>query len=238
MSAGSEAFKLAFQISPIILTGGVAQSIPYGMLPIILITQSISFVRGLLGGSIGTNLDDYFAHFQPMPGSTLIEQQIATVPFANQAVAANATIAQPLTLSMLMIAPVRAPVGFASKLATMMAMQTVLKKHNSLGGTYTVITPSSFNPNMILLRMADASNGQSHQAQNTWQLDFVAPLLTVSEAESAQGSLMSKLSSGTQISGEPTWSGLSPAVGTPSSIGAGSLVPAATGSPASTVTSV
>ena len=47
-----EMYKLGFEISPVILCGGIAQAIPGGMLPIVALTQSASFVTGLLGGAI------------------------------------------------------------------------------------------------------------------------------------------------------------------------------------------
>lgn len=230
-SAGVDAFKLAFELSPIILTNGVANNIPGGMLPIIAITQSVDFVTGLLGGSVSASPDDFIAHFYPMPGSTLIDQQVATYPMANQTVAANATIAQPLTLSMLMECPARGSGGYASKLAVIMALQTTLQAHNSQGGTYIVITPSFFYTNMIMTTMRDASRGGSHQAQTAYQIDFIQPLLTLNQANSVQGSLMSQITGGTQVSDNPAWSGLSPTVGAPNSLVAPGIIPSSVGSP-------
>ena len=42
-----EMYKLGFEISPVILCDGIAQAIPGGMLPIVALTQSASFVTGL-----------------------------------------------------------------------------------------------------------------------------------------------------------------------------------------------
>lgn len=235
MNAGLAAFKLAFELSPIVMVGGLAQNIPGGMLPILALTEAASFAQGLLGGAAtDLNLDDFFCHFQPIQGSTLINNQIGMYPFANQAVAANAIIAQPLTLSMLMICPARGTLGWAVRLATMIALQNALKQHNAAGGTYIVVTPSFLYRNLIMTGMTDVSNPHSHQPQNAWQLDFMAPLLTLEEAEAAQNSLMSKLSSGTQLTGQPAWSGLTPTVSQQgaNSLVAPSLIPAATGTPA------
>ena len=69
------------------------------MLPIISLTQSVDFVAGVLSGGGPETLDDYFAHFNPAPGTALIAQKIATFPLANQAVAANAAITEPLPIS-------------------------------------------------------------------------------------------------------------------------------------------
>lgn len=235
ITAGRAVFRMAFQLSPIVLVGGIAQNIPGQMLPIIAITEALNFVDGLLSNGGDVNLDNFFANFQPVQGSTLVANQIGTYPFANQAVAANALIAQPLTLSMLMICPARNDFGWATKLATMMALQNALKQHNASGGTYIVITPSFIYRNLIMTQMTDVSNPGSHQAQNAWQLDFVAPLLTLEEAEAAQNSLMSKISSGTQLTGAPTWSGLGPTVSETgaNAVGAPAIIPSAGVTPAS-----
>lgn len=229
ISAGLEVFKLSFQLSPVILTGGIANFIPGGMLPLLSITQSASFLEGLLSGSDDlADPDQFFANFHPLPGATMIDQQIGKYPFANQTVAANAVITQPLTISMRMICPARGELGYAVKLATMMAVQATLAQHNASGGTYTIATPSFFFTNCVMLGMKDVSNTEDKQAQNTWQLDFEKPLLTLQDAQQAQNNLMSQISAGTPISGTPAWSGLPPTVGNPSSIAAPSVVPAAT----------
>ena len=102
-SAGQTAFQGAFQISPLILTGGVAANIPGGMLPVVSLTESLAFVTGLLSGSAQDNLDAFLMQWLPQAGSSLIEQRIGEYTFANQATAANAVIRDPLNISMLMI---------------------------------------------------------------------------------------------------------------------------------------
>ncbi len=228
ISPGLAAYRLSFELSPIILTGGIATFIPGGALPIISITEALNFVEGLLGGADFSNLDNFFAHFHPLPGSTIIEQKLGEYPFANQTVAANAAIRDPLVVSMRMICPAREDAGYALKLATMTALQATLEQHNASGGTYTVATPSFFYTNCVLLRMVDTSDARSKQAQNTWQLDFRRPLLTLQDAQQAQNNLMSKITAGTPLGSNPTWSGLSPTVGNPASLGTIGSVPAAT----------
>lgn len=238
ISPGLAAYKLTFQLSPIILTGGIAAAIPGGMLPIISITEAINFVDGLLSG--GDNLDDldgFFANFHPLPGASIIDQQIGKYPFANQAVAANAVIRQPLMISMRMICPARDNAGYATKLATMLALQATLSQHNAQGGTYTIATPSFFFVDCVMTGMRDTSNAGTKQPQNTWQLDFEKPLLTLADAQQAQNNLMSQISNGTAISGVPSFSGLGPTVGNPASLAAASLVPAAS-NPAGAGTSI
>lgn len=209
MSIGSDAYQLAFQCSPIFLVNGIAKNIPGGVLPIIVLTEAASFVTGLLtGADTPDSLDDFFAHFQPIPGAEIVSQQLGKYPFANQGVAANATIAQPLNFSMFMVCPAKKTLGYVAKLATMIALRETLTQHNSLGGTYVVLMPSAIYLNAILLTMAEVGGGQSKQPQIAWQLNFEAPLLTLESAQSAQNSLMSKLTTGSAIDGDPTWSGL------------------------------
>lgn len=234
MNAALDAFKLTFQISPIILTGGIAGSVPGGMLPIIALTEAANFVDGLLSGGRNISLDDFFGAFEVVPGGTLISQEIAKYPSANQFVAANATIAQPLTVSLVMKCPVRNTAGYPLKLATMTALAAALSQHNASGGTYTVATPSYFYVNALLKQMSDlGAEGDSAQKQAAWQFDFEQPLLTLAQVNAAQNSLMSKLSGGTMVTPGPDgaipWSGLSPTVGLPPSLAAPSLIPSSSG---------
>lgn len=210
-SALKSVFKLAFECAPIVLSGGLAENIPGKMLPLLTITETASFISNLVSGSTG--LDKFFAHFAPMPGGTLIENQIGTYPFANQAVAANAIISQPLTLSMMMICPAQTDGGgYPAKLITMLALREALYSHCNKGGTFIVITPSYFYTDMILLRLHDVTQG-GKQVQQMWQFDFTRPLLTQEEADAAQNSMMSKISNGSSFTGTPTWSGLSATTG-------------------------
>jgi hypothetical protein len=229
MSLLRDAFQLSFQLSPIVLTNGIAENIPGGMLPIIALTEAANFVTGLLSGGEIESLDNFFAHYTPMAQATLIDNQVGTYPFANQNVAANAIIGQPLTISLKMICPVKSDFGYAAKLVTFMALQAALAKHNNSGGTYIIATPSYLYTNCLFLRMSDISSGESAQAQNAWQLDFFQPLLTQEQAQQAQSSLMKKISDGTKIDGNPSWSGLSSSVGSTSGLVAPSVVPAASG---------
>lgn len=108
---------------------------PGGMLPIVALTQSASFVTGLLGGAINlTDLDKYFCHWRPVLGSTMVDYDIAKYPFANQTVAANALLAQPLRVSLMMDAPVNENTGAMTKLVTLSALQAVLQAHANPAG--------------------------------------------------------------------------------------------------------
>jgi hypothetical protein len=212
-------WKAAFQITPIILSGGIAGFMPAEMLPLVAVTEAINTPLGIISGSSQSDLDNFFASFAPLSGGTLIEQDIARYPFANQTVAANAVIGQPLRIAMLMICPARNRFGYFEKLAVITALQAVLRLHNNAGGTYMVATPSFIYTNCILRRMSDVSSGLSKQPQSAWLLEFEQPLITISDAQSAQSSLMKQLSNLTQVNGPPSWSG--PAATIPSASFAG-----------------
>lgn len=233
ISAGLAAYKLAYQLSPIIFTGqnsGITASIPGGMLPIIAITQALNFTTGLLSGPANLDLDDFFANFQPLPGSTLIKNQIGTYPFANQTVAANAIITQPLNISLMMLVPVRDTGGYFTKTATMLLLQKAFYQHNAGGGTYTIMTPSYFYTNCVMLAMSDVSSSTTKQAQMAYQLDFYQPLLTLTAALAAQSGLMNKLTNGLQTDGST--SGIGTTVGNTSPPGAaGATSPASSNLP-------
>lgn len=221
MTIISDAFRsvydLAFQRSPIILVGGIASNTLGGMLPIVALGgQALGAVQGALTSGIST--DDFFATYLPIPGSTLINQQIATYPFANQTVAANSTIQQPLTISLRMIAPVKDTAGYLTKLAIWTSLQNALAAHNAAGGLYHVATPWYIYTNCILQSITDTTGGEGRQQQIMAQWDFVQPLVTQMQASSAYNSLMSKLVSGSQVTpptvaGTSIWSNASTAVG-------------------------
>ena len=202
-SVGQIAYRLAYEISPIILVDGIAAQIPGKLLPIVAITEAANFGLGLLNGALDIDLDQFFAHFWPEAGSTLYDVQLGKYPFANQAIAANAIIAQPLRLSVRMECPVQTQGGYTSKLITMSALVAVLKKHAQMGGLYTVATPAQLYTSLVLLRIVDISG--ENQAQSRYRWEFEAPLITQQQAQQAQNNLMSTLSNGGATDG--SWSG-------------------------------
>jgi hypothetical protein len=218
-SAAQSAYDLAFQVSPIILVGGIAANALGGMMPIIGLTgQLASFAQGVLSsGSI--NADDFFARFVPIPGSTLISNAVGTYPFANQQVAGNAIITQPKNVSLLMIAPVKSAGGYLTKLAILEALRTSLESHCAAGGTFHIATPAHVFTNTILTSMTDVTDGSSKQQMISFQLDFFQPLITQDSAQNALNSLMGKLTGGQQIvpsglAGTSIWSSAASTVGT------------------------
>lgn len=209
------AYELAFQVSPIILQGGITSALTGNMLPIIGLTgQLASFAQGVASnGGIGAN--DFFAQYLPIPGGTLINNSVGMYPFANQQVAANAVIEQPLNISLLMIAPVKDAGGYVTKTAIFTALQASLRKHNNSGGTYAIATPAFVYTNCIMTGMTDVTSGEGKQQQIEWQLDFIKPLITASQATTAFGSLAHAIDSGQQVVGQPGYSGAAAGTGAP-----------------------
>ncbi|EAY7434170.1 hypothetical protein FR086_11045 [Salmonella enterica] len=213
MSFTRELYKLGFEISPVILCDGVAQSIPGGMLPIVALTQSASYVSGLMGGAIElTDLDKYFCHWRAAPGGTMVDYDIGHYPFANQAVAANALLSQPLRIPMLMDAPVNENTGAMTKLITLSSLQAVLQAHASLGGTFIVATPGIIYSNCILRTVRDVTGSNDALPQRQWLWDFEQPLLSETGAEQAINSYLGKIDNGDKAT-ESAWTSTISAIG-------------------------
>jgi|APCry1669189567_1035234.scaffolds.fasta_scaffold00024_67 hypothetical protein len=197
-SVGQSIYQVAYEISPIILSNGIATFVPGNLLPIIAITEAANFGFSLLNGQNPLNLNNFFGHFRPLPGATLVDNEIAMYPFANQSYAANAVIAKPLKISMLMNCPANVNGGYVSKMITFTALQAALQSHIQQGGTFIVATPSYVYLNCILTNLTDVSRPDSQQPQNAWQFDFVQPL--VSQApQNTLGALMNSFQSGTPL---------------------------------------
>lgn len=222
-----DTYRLTFELSPIILTSGVAGLIPGAMLPIISITEAVNFTGGLLGGDINVDYDNAFAHFSPLPGASIIHNAVPTYPLANQQVAANAIVVQPLRVSLKMVCPAKGQSGYARKTATMLALQTAIQQHCVSGGTFTVCTPSYFYTNCLLESLRDISGSEGKQAQTAWQWDFYQPLLSLSAVQRVQNALMTRMSVGLPTSG--ALSGIASSVGLPPTLTTLSLSPAASG---------
>jgi hypothetical protein len=190
--------ELSYQVCPIILTGGIAGQIPGGMLPMMnLWSQNNS-----LGLPFSENdLDDAFAAFNVLPGGTLVAQTIGKYPFANQWVAANAVIREPLTLSMIMDTPMRGPNAWSIKQAVFTALKATLDRHNNIGGMYTVATPAYIYENLVMTSLTDNSRGNNSLPQNAWRFDFERPLVALSDLGEAQNQLMQKISNQTPTTG-------------------------------------
>lgn len=232
---GSETFQLSYQINPITLYGGIAENMPQGF-PLLNLIQGANFPTGVLSSATELDLNDYFANFMPVPGATLSENEIGMYPFANAQVAANAIIAQPLRISLLMICPARGEAGYSRKRAILQNLKDQLDIHNASGGYYMVATPAYTYTNCVLLKIEDVSSGETKQTQTQWRWDFLQPLLTEQQAKVSLGNAMNKITRATRWVDDPAWSGIDPTVGLPPSLGGVSLVPSMGSGPSTSST--
>jgi hypothetical protein len=205
-TAAQTIYTLAFQVSPIILQGGIATAVPGGMLPIIGLTGQLASLALSAVTSESLSVNDFYAQYIPIPGGTVINNAIGMYPFANQFVAANAIIQQPLNISLLMIAPVNQTAGYLTKLALFSALQSSLQQHNVLGGRYCIATPAMIYNNCLMTGMTDVTPPESRQLQIEWRLDFIQPLVTQAAAAAALGTTMQAVTNGSQTSGGLSWS--------------------------------
>jgi hypothetical protein len=174
---------------------------------------------------VNISLDRYFCHFQPLPGATLINNQIAKYPFANQTIAANAIINTPSNVSLLMSCPVNSDSNYLTKFLTLTALKSSLDEHNATGGLYIVATPSYIFSNCVMTAMTDVSNGASKQPQNQWRFDFEKPLVTEVDTTQALNSFMQKVNLGVANNGQ--WTSFFTSVGSSISDVAGQVVESA-----------
>lgn len=205
------AFQQTFEIAPIFLVGGIAQGQLNDQMPITNLTQP--------GGVNGLEYNDYFAHFNIIPGGTISEWAIAEYPFANMQVAANAVIQQPLRISLKMICPAQTnssefsqsglsinipsisssqPLNnYTTKLNTITSIQNQIQNHISQGGYFIVYTPAFVYQNVLLKSIRDVTPAGDKQVQFVWQWDFEQPLISLSNASTSLGNVMSGAQNGT-----------------------------------------
>src|SRR3974377_623693 len=196
--------QLRFQVCPIILTGGAAAQVPGGMIAMLQLFSGTGGTNSLgLPFDIG-DLDDAFGAFNVLPAGNLVNQQIAKYPFANQSVAANATIREPLTISIIMDAPMRGPSAWSRKQTIMTALKATLDNQNNLGGKYIFLIPAYMYENLIMLSLTDNSRGNNSLPQNAWRFDFEKPLVALEDLQGAQSQLMSKITGGSPTGGNTT----------------------------------
>ena len=203
-SAAGSGKQLSFQVNPIILTGGIVAQIPGGILPLTQLFYGTS-PTGLGLPFNPDDLDNSFGAFNVLPGGTLVQQAIGKYPFANQHVASNAVIAEPLTLSVIMDTPMRGPRPFDTKGAIFSSLKATLDAHNNVGGVYSIFTPAFMYQNMVLTALTDNSRGNNSLPQNAWRFDFEKPLIAQEDIQLALNQLMAKINNGTQT--QPNQSG-------------------------------
>lgn len=197
-------YGAAFQISPIWLTGGlssslgVSGSLGFGFqlgLPLSLLTE-VPVLDPLTLALQGAPTQA-FANYRPLPGSTLVKYQVAEYPFYTQQIAANASIKQPNSISMLMYCPASKNTDVTHKIAIMSALKFTLDNHIQQGGTFTVATPSYIYTDCLMTGMTDVSTEQTNQAQWAYQMDFTQPLLTFEGVPATLNSILGGMIGGT-----------------------------------------
>jgi|SRR5580700_1011465 hypothetical protein len=184
IGTGSAASQWAkqYQGAPIMLAGGTGiapGSSPANDIPITTYTEQ--------NGPSGIA-------YRPMPGASLLKNQPSTYPFANQAVAANAIIQQPVNLSMEMTCPVPPGGSWQAKTSMFNSLVQTLKQHINLGGLFNVATPAFTYTNGMLLDFRDVGQGESRNPQYKFQLDFYFPLITLDQAQQVLNTLLNNLS--------------------------------------------
>lgn len=215
-------YQLAYQVSPLYLTGGLAQNSPGSILPFISLIAPDRFLSFANPNAVPTtfpvidtgSLDDAFGAFSVIPGGNLVRNTVAKYPFANQYVAANAIIREPLNLSLIWDTPMRGAGAWNVKLVTMTALKGTFDNHINAGGLFTVATPSYIYTNLILTGLTDNSRGSSPLPQNAWRFDFERPLVVSAELQQALtnlNQLLSSLTTGLPATG--ALNGAAPAIG-------------------------
>ena len=199
------AWQLLYQVSPIILAGGTFAGVPGGLFPMSGLAGSLlSAAFNVATGSA----QPFFGEYMVIPGGKLLSQSVATYPFASQQIAANATVQQPLSFSLLLKAPVKDGFGYLTKTAIFTSLKSALQLHNNAGGTYIVFTPAYMYDNCLLLDITDVSDGESKQVQVMWQFDFYQPLITQAAAQGAISNAMQVISGSQPVTGAPSWAAL------------------------------
>ena len=199
MSISISDYEYRFQINPIILVNGIAST---GAMGIVTLLQSINYKSGITGPAAPGS--PTFASFRPVPGHTLINNEVATYPFANQTTAANAVFTQPLEISLEMLVPANGNVTLDNKLSVITSLKQRLDQHTAQGGWYNVVTPSYVYQGCLLTTLVDASEEENGaQPQVRWIWNFMQPLITADEAQAKQNQNMSKTSNQIYFPNDP-----------------------------------
>jgi hypothetical protein len=222
------AYQSQFELSPIILNGGLAG--PTGVLSLteialnagngnsnspFTVQNALGVAGNLLSG--GGNINPYnasvtlanwilnkgnvvpFAHFSVITGGTLLNNQLGKYPYANQQIAANSIIVQPNNFSMLMKLPINQNNSLSSRLSIITGLTKMLDQHTTTGGTFTVLTPSYTYIGCVLLMLKDVSNSDDKKTQTAWQFDFEVPLTTYAAATKVLNNLTQTMQLGSSI---------------------------------------
>lgn len=194
MALMKSAWSAVYEYNPILLTGGIAEYIPGGIMPISALVNGIQLVTG--GG---------FATFKPIPGSDIISNKVAEYPFPNQVTAANAVVREPLFVSLLMMIPVQDDGGYLTKLAVISGLKNSIQMHQNMGGLFTVLTPYQTYSDCVLLSFRCIDEGDTKQVGHTYQFDFKQVIVTTDAAEGEYNAMMKKIDGEFAFSNEPSW---------------------------------
>lgn len=206
-NAARAAYDAAFQTSPIIMSGGIFSTALGGVMTLSGLVSTV--INDVTGSDVLPTV-----RYVPLPGATVINNTVATYPFANRSVAGNAVIRNPKNVSLLMIAPVNSVGGYLLKMATFMALQSTFEAHTAAGGTFHVMTPSYPYFDCLMTAMTDVTSGEGHQQQIQWQIDFIQPLVTQQQAQTAFNGMLSMISGGQQLT-TSDWNQAAQVAGTP-----------------------
>ena len=211
--ASRAGWKALYQVNPLFMVGGSFVGLPGQVFPFSGLAGAL---LGVVQGALGSG-SPYIGEWLVMPGGKMVSQAAATYPFASLQIAANATVQEPLSLSMLLRAPVKDGFGYLTKPAIWTSIQAALTAHNNAGGTYIIFTPGLFYQGGILLDVFDATDGETKQEQVDWQFDFFFPLITQQGASASFSSAMQTMQGGGPVNGTLNWSatarGIANAVG-------------------------
>jgi hypothetical protein len=180
-------FQRNYEISPIILQGGIATGLPDGAMSILTLTEGSD-------NYVAPSVNDYFAHFRVLSGGTLEDWGIAEYPFASMIMASNAVIQNPLHINLIMICPAQTngENNYYQKKAKLTGLKLQLDSHISQGGYFTVNTPAYTYNDCLLVSLRDVSSTADKQVQLIYQWDFVQPLITQSAATEAYNNLYNR----------------------------------------------
>ncbi|MDF7673947.1 hypothetical protein PT277_08015 [Acetobacteraceae bacterium ESL0709] len=199
--AGRDIGQLAYVISPVILQEGIAKKMG-GLAPILLFTEAIDFLNGMLSGAMRGNLnipslDTLWCHWKQGPTSAaatnfLIQNEISPKPMENLTAAGNAFNSQFPAVSLQMMCPARGPGAMVTKMATIMVLQRVLVRHQELGGRYIVMTPSYIWTDMVLKRVSDITEKPEQHPSSVYRFDFRRPITELKDVKTVADNIKKK----------------------------------------------
>ncbi|MDF7673948.1 hypothetical protein PT277_08010 [Acetobacteraceae bacterium ESL0709] len=200
--------NLAYVVSPILLEGGVAEKTGLPV-PILVYTEAVALVNGLISGGIKgqfnmPDLDNMWCHWKMASSTdgslnTILDYDIALHTLGTQNSACCHFIRNPLTVSMQMMCYARGPGAMVTKLATIQSLQAILDKHMMMGGRFIIITPGFYYTDMVLAHFTDITKDHAIHPASVFQLDFQQAILPKSAQKKKKEKATKKAFSGELI---------------------------------------